>query len=186
MARTADDEHDFGEYFAARYDRVRRVAYLMCGDGHRADDLAQAAFIRLARSWRSVRSHNALDSFVRTCLIRAAVDESRRAWRREHAVSALPDTAGVGGDDETSARRMAISAALQQVPARQRAVLVCRFYEDLNVVETAETLACSTGTVKSQTARGLATLRRLLGEEFDTVTPLPTAPDGDAKGDADV
>ncbi|WP_238010257.1 SigE family RNA polymerase sigma factor [Dactylosporangium sp. AC04546] len=186
MTGATDDEHEFGEYFAARYDRVRRVAYLMCGDWHRADDLAQAAFIRLARSWQSVHSHNALDSFVRTCLIRAAVDESRRPWRRERAVPALPDIAGVGGDDEASARRLLISAALQQVPARQRAVLVCRFYEDLDVAETAATLKCSTGTVKSQTARGLATLRRLLGEAFDTVGALPTAPGSDAKGAADV
>jgi RNA polymerase sigma-70 factor (sigma-E family) len=186
MARAAGDEHDFGAYFTARYDRVRRVAYLMCGDWYRADDLAQAAFIRLARSWRSVRSHDALDGFVRTCLIRAAVDESRRPWRRERAVPALSDMAGIGGDDESSARRLSITAALQQVPARQRAVLVCRFYEDLDVAETAATLKCSTGTVKSQTARGLATLRRLLGEEFDPVTPLPGAPDSNAKGTTDV
>lgn len=184
MTRPTDDEHDFTEYFAARYDRVRRVAYLMCGDWHKADDLAQAAFIRLARSWRSVRSHGSLDAYVRTCLIRAAVDESRRPWRRERAVPVLPDTAAV--DDDSSVRRLSVSAALQQVPARQRAVLVCRFFEDLDVADTAATLRCSTGTVKSQTARGLAALRRLLGEAFDTVAALPATRTGDAEGTADV
>lgn len=185
MANKADDERDFGEYFTARYDRVRRVAYLMCGDWDHADDLAQAAFIRLARSWRSVRSRNALDAFVRTCLIRAAVDESRRPWRRERSVSTVPDLPVFGSGEESSARRLSLNAALQKMPPRQRAVLVCRFYEDLDVAETAQTLRCSIGTVKSQTARGLATLRRLLGDTFDALAASPTY-GSESKGPADV
>ncbi|WP_245601964.1 SigE family RNA polymerase sigma factor [Hamadaea tsunoensis] len=176
MALTTEDERDFGEYFSARYDRVRRVAYLMCGDWHRADDLAQAAFIRLARSWRSLRSHGALDAFVRTCLLRSAIDESRRPWRREQAVTSIPDEHLGERDparplDESTARRLTVITALQQVPARQRAVLVCRFFEDLDVAETSEVLRCSAGTVKSQTSRGLDNLRRALGDAFDDVTP---------------
>jgi RNA polymerase sigma-70 factor (sigma-E family) len=157
----------------------------MCGDWHRADDLAQAAFIRLARSWVSVRSYQALDGYVRTCLMRAAVDESRRPWRRERAVSRIPDRAPPSDEDESAARRLSINAALQKVPPRQRAVLVCRFYEDLDVAETAATLGCSTGTVKSQTARGLATLRQLLGAEFDAFAPSHVS-NRDPRGSADV
>ncbi len=74
----------------------------------------------------------------------------------------VPPELPTAGDD--AAERLTVRAALSQVPPRQRAVLVLRFYCDLSVQETADTLGCSAGTVKSQTARGLTAMRRLLGE----------------------
>lgn len=168
-----EDRRQFNEYFTARRDTVRRAAYLMCGDWHWADDLAQAAFIRLAAGWHRIRDRQALDAFVRTCLVRAYLAETRRVWRRrESSFADLPETAGGSDDAERVARRLAFAQALRKLPPRQRVTLVCRYYQGLDVAETAAALGCSEGTVKSQTARGLAALRRLLG---DIAVPPRTA-----------
>lgn len=169
------DEQDFAEYFVARRDAVRRSAYLLCGDWHRADDLAQTAFVALHRRWRKIRDRGALDAYVRRTLVRAVIDESRRPWRRERFVDELPEVAQPGGAGEIGnavATRAALLDGLRRVPPRQRAVLVLRFLEGLDVAGTAEALKCSEGTVKSQTARGLTALREALG---DTVDDLKSA-----------
>ena len=162
------DEEDFAEYFSARRDAVRRSAYLLCGDWHRADDLAQTAFVALHRRWRKIRDRGALDAYVRRTLVRAVIDESRRPWRRERFVDELPDVAQQDGEIGTAvANRAALLDGLRRVPPRQRAVLVLRFLEGLDVSATAEALKCSEGTVKSQTARGLSALREALGDTLD-------------------
>jgi RNA polymerase sigma-70 factor (sigma-E family) len=166
------DEEDFAEYFVARRDAVRRSAYLLCGDWHRADDLAQTAFVALHRRWRKIRDRGALDAYVRRTLVRAVIDESRRPWRRERFVDELPETAQPGGEGagevgNAVANRTTLLDGLRRVPPRQRAVLVLRFLEGLDVSATAEALKCSEGTVKSQTSRGLATLREVLGDTLD-------------------
>ena len=153
----------FADYFGARRDAVRRTAYLLCGDWHWADDLTQMAFVRLAASWGRVREPAALDAFLRTCLIRVYLAETRRVWRRrERTYADLPEQSSSSNATENVDGRLTFVAALKQVPPRQRATLVCRFYQGLDVYQTAEVLGCSVGTVKSQTARGLATLRGLL------------------------
>ncbi len=162
------DEQDFAEYFVARRDAVRRSAYLLCGDWHRADDLAQTAFVALHRRWRKIRDRGALDAYVRRTLVRAMIDESRRPWRRERFVDELPEVATSDGEiGNAVATRAALLDGLRRVPPRQRAVLVLRFLEGLDVAATAEALKCSEGTVKSQTARGLTALREALGETAD-------------------
>ena len=159
-----EEHRQFREYFAARRDTVRRTAYMLCGDWHWADDLTQNAFMRLAVSWRKVNDRQALDAFVRTCLMRAYFADLRRVWRRrERSVAEPPDVAVPA--DGGSADRAAFLAALRRLPPRQRAVLVCRYYQDLDVAATAQTLGCSEGTVRSQAARGLAKLRGLLEED---------------------
>jgi RNA polymerase sigma-70 factor (sigma-E family) len=169
------DEQEFAEYFMARRDAVRRTAYLICGDWHRADDLAQTAFVSLHRRWRRIRDKRALDAYVRRSLMRAAIDESRRPWRREHAVEELPDTSSANGPEDTVgnavASRSALVDGLQRVPPRQRAVLVLRFLEGQSVADVATALNCTEGTVKSQTARGLDTLRAALGDALDDLRP---------------
>jgi RNA polymerase sigma-70 factor (sigma-E family) len=157
-----DDQRQFREYFTARRDAVRRTAYVLCGDWHWADDLTQSAFMRLAVSWRKVRDREALDAFVHTCLVRAYLSDVRRVWRRRERSVAEPPERSMEGDPT---QRMEFVAALRQLPPRQRAVLVCRYYQDLDVAETAAILGCSQGTVKSQSARGLAKLRELLREK---------------------
>ncbi|GGM08877.1 SigE family RNA polymerase sigma factor [Nakamurella endophytica] len=157
-----DEEEAFSSYVAARRDRVRRIAFLLCGDWHRADDLTQTAFVKLYGAWDKVRDRGALDAYVRSCLVRAVVDESRRPWRRERSVDVLPEVAGLDDLAERVVDRDRVRAALAAVPPGQRTALVLRYFEGLDVAATAAALGCSEGTVKSQTARGLAALKREL------------------------
>ncbi len=162
------EEQEFAEYFAARREAVRRMAYMMCGDWHRADDLAQTAFVALHRRWGKVRDKGALDAYLRRTLLRATIDESRKPWRRERTVEDLPDAPASTPNVENSvATRQTLLAALQHVPAKQRAVLVLRYLEGLDVSGVAEVMKCSEGTVKSQSARGLEALRAALGDALD-------------------
>ncbi|CAM3429827.1 SigE family RNA polymerase sigma factor [Kibdelosporangium persicum] len=159
-----DRDTAFADYFAARADAMRRTAYLLCGDWHRAEDLVQVAFTKLYLAWRRVTRHDALDAYARQTLVRTFLSERRLGWFRKESVTGDPaDTpiSTVGPED-----RMVLHAALKQVPPGQRAVLVLRYWEDMSVEETAKTLKCSTGTVKSQAARGLQTLRDLLTDQM--------------------
>ena len=163
------DEQEFAKYFAAKRDFVRRSAFLLCGDWHRADDLAQTAFVALHRKWNRIRDRAAVDAYLRKTLVRAAIDESRRPWRRERQMDRLPEpTPTEGRLDDRVATRTDLVNGLRDVPPKQRAVLVLRYFEGLNVAAVASALGCSEGNVKSQTARGLAKLRTVLGAEVET------------------
>jgi RNA polymerase sigma-70 factor (sigma-E family) len=167
-----DDEREFREFVGARMESLRGLAYLTCGDWQTAEDAVSTALAKLYVRWRRVEWP---DSYARTMVVRAAIDETRRPWRRERATShAMPD---VPGPDTTADAdsRIELRAALRQVPPRQRAALVLRFLEGLSVEQTAEALGCRVGTVKSQTARGLATLRQLLGTTGISVDEPPAA-----------
>jgi len=166
-----EEDAEFSRYVTARRDHVRRTAYLLCGDWHRADDLTQIAFVKLYGAWSRIRDHRALDAYVRSCLVRATVDESRRPWRRERATEVLPETIDTFDLAGVLADRELVQAALEKVPAGQRATLVLRFFEGLDVAEAATALGCSVGNVKSQTARGLAALKKALQDTGEVGTP---------------
>jgi RNA polymerase sigma-70 factor (sigma-E family) len=151
-------EQDFKDLYVAGAPAFRRTAFLLCGDWHQAEDLVQVAFEKVYASWHRVRAVEALDAYVRRTLVRCWVDETRRPHRRERPVAELPDHAVAVPERES------VHQALADVPPRQRACLVLRFYEDLSVAETARLLGCTEGTVKSQTSRGLEALRTALGE----------------------
>jgi RNA polymerase sigma-70 factor (sigma-E family) len=156
------EQAQFAAYFTARRDAVRRTAFLLCGDWHFADDLTQMAFVRVAAGWRRVRDREALDAYVHTVLIRTFLAEKRRWFRRrERTTAVFADEAGAPGANpaDVVSRRIAVAAALRRLPDGQRAVIVARFYADLDVATTAEALGCSPGTVKSQTARAMRALR---------------------------
>ncbi|WIM96988.1 SigE family RNA polymerase sigma factor [Actinoplanes oblitus] len=155
-------EEEYTEYVAARIPALRRLAYLLAGDEHRADDLVQQTITTLYLKWRRASAATNLDAYVRTMLVRTFVDEKRLAWARVRLFRQAPEPppAESGGVED----RQVVRAALGRLPRRQQAVLVLRYFYDLPVDDVATTLGCSTGTVKSQTSRGLATLRRLLGE----------------------
>jgi RNA polymerase sigma-70 factor (sigma-E family) len=168
-----DGDTAYREFVAARLAPLRRVAFLMCGDWHLAEDAVAAALARLYVAWPRVRDEHRVEAYARTMVVRAVVDEHRRPWRRERvrydeaAVAAASLNGAVSADPAAAvADRILLRQALSQLPRRRRAVLVLRFYEGLNVEETAEALGCTTGTVKSQTARALATLRGLLPSEY--------------------
>lgn len=157
-----DDE--FSEFFTSRFDWVRRTAYALCGDWSEAEELAQNAFVRAYAKWPSIRRESA-EGYVRTIVTRLFLDSRRRGRGREDPVAELPERGVSGGFEDPDS---GLNAALQKVPPRQRAALVLRYVHDLSIEQTAAELGCTTGTVKSQTARGLATLREAYGEPVNS------------------
>jgi RNA polymerase sigma-70 factor (sigma-E family) len=158
------DEAQFREYVEARMVTLRRTAYLVCGDWQVAEDAVAVALGKLYVHWARANASTNLDAYVRRMVMRSIVDEWRRPWRREHSVEYVVSPAESA--QPPTEDRMMLIGALAKMPPRRRAVLVLRFFEDLSVEETAEALGISHGTVKSQTARGLAALRDLLPDEF--------------------
>ncbi|MEV1288204.1 SigE family RNA polymerase sigma factor [Micromonospora sp. NPDC049679] len=157
----AELEREYVEYVKARLPVLRRVAYQLTGDAHRGDDVVQQAITRLYLKWKRAREADNLDAYAHTVLVRVFLDEKRLSWSRVRLVGAVPERpspASTAVED-----RAVLRAALAQVPPRQRAVLVLRFLADRSVDEVAGILGCTTGTVKSQTSHGLASMRRLLG-----------------------
>lgn len=157
-------EHDeqYTAYVTARLPWLQRVAYLLCQDWNRADDLVQVALTRLYVNWRRARAVDNVDGYTRTVLVRVFLAEQRTAWwRRVAAVREPPEPSPSARftDHETD---LDLRAALRGLAPRQRAAVVLRFYCDLSVEQTADVLNCSAGTVKSQTSRGLAALRQAL------------------------
>ena len=164
----AEDERRYVEYVGARLPWIRKIAFLLCHDWHRADDIAQTAITRLYVHWRHARAAVSLDAYTRTVVVRVFLTERRGGWAtRVDLPGELPIGATV--DEADPALRLAVRWALADVPPRQRAALVLRYYCDLSVEETAEVLRCSAGTVKSQTARGLDALRRVMDARQITV-----------------
>ncbi|RJL33243.1 SigE family RNA polymerase sigma factor [Bailinhaonella thermotolerans] len=156
-----DDERDYVAYVTARLPSLRRLAYNLCRDEHRADDLVQNTITRLYVHWTRSREANDLHRYVDKMLVRCFLNDQRLGWWTRVRLTARPAELPVAGADLET--RAVVQAALALVPPRQRAVLVLRFLCDLPVTEIAELLGCSEGNVKSQTARGLARLRELLG-----------------------
>jgi RNA polymerase sigma-70 factor (sigma-E family) len=151
----------FSEYVAAHADQVRFTAYLLCGDWHEAEDLAQTAFVRLYLAWSRIDRTEPINSYVRKIVTRTYLNQRRQLWRRlERLTSAPPEPSPV--PETAPEQRLVVMRALAQVPRRQRAALVLRYWEDLSLTEAADVLGCSVGTVKSQCARGLQRLRELL------------------------
>ena len=157
------EENAYREYVTARMDVMRRTAYLLCRDWHTADDLVSITIGKLYRHWSRIGQLSSIDAYVRKVLLRTWLDEKRRPWhRREQLTEELPEL-----PDPTEfavLSRAQLLDLLDGLPPKRRATVVLRLYLDLSVEETAEILGCSTGTVKSQTARGLATLRARAAE----------------------
>ena len=156
----ATDEAGYREYVIHRLDGFRRTAFLLCGDWHQADDLVSIALVKLLRHWRRVSVMEQPDAYVRRILLRTWLDERRRPWRREHPTEVVPDRPDPAHAERDV--RIDVLAHLAELPPRRRAVLVLRYFCDLSVEQTAAALGCTEGTVKSQAARALDTLRARL------------------------
>lgn len=161
-ASPGPDERTFADVAAVELPRARRAAYLMCGDWAEAEDLAQQALVRLYGVWSRLDRRDSVRAYVTTTLTRLWLDELRR--RRRRPLTLVADVPEVAGDDGMpDGERDRLLAALAQVPPRQRACLVLRYWEDLGVRETAAALGCSEGTVKSLTHHGVRAMRARLG-----------------------
>jgi RNA polymerase sigma-70 factor (sigma-E family) len=152
---------EFTEFVAVRLPALRRVAYLLCQDWHGADDLVQVAITRLYANWPRAAAMDHTEAYVRTIVVRQYLGERRSGWARRVASmgGALPEVVAAEPDPDLA---IDLKAALTGLPPRQRATIVLRFYCDLSVSQTAEVLGCTLGTVKSQTAKALDSLRRAL------------------------
>ena len=169
------DEAGFGAFVQAGSRRHLRTAYLLTGNAADAEDLLQTALARLARVWDRVSRTGDADAYLRRVLVNSHVSRGRRLWHRERPTEAPPDRPGYDPyaalDERDRLRR-----ALAQLSPGERRTVVLRHVEDLPEAEVARLLGCSTGTVKSQGARGLAKLRRALEGAVDplsTALPLP-------------
>ncbi|MEJ8636205.1 SigE family RNA polymerase sigma factor [Streptomyces sp. NPDC006475] len=155
------DDGDFEEFVAARGPRLLRMAWLLTGDAHLAEDLLQTVLAKVWPRWHRIAADHP-EAYIRTALVHTHASWWRRRWRGEVPHGVVPDTAAqwdayAGVDLEQS-----LAAAVRLLPVRQRAVVVLRYFEDLSVEDTAATLGCAPGTVKSQSAKALRTLRALL------------------------
>jgi RNA polymerase sigma-70 factor (sigma-E family) len=164
VAGTDHIETQFRDFVSARSAALMRTAYLLAGDWATAEDLLQTALTKTYVAWRRLGEIEAAEPYARRVLINTATSWWRRRWNGERPTAVLPERAYIDRFDE-HLERDALWRHVQTLPARQRAVLVLRFYEDLSEAETARLLGVSVGTVKSQCSRALVSLRRRLGEE---------------------
>ena len=147
----------FDDFVVMRSPRLLRTAYLLTHDWALAEDLVQTALARAWEAWHRIEGDP--EPYVRRIIVNSYASWWRRRWTGELPTGVLPERAhpadAHGGVDE----RDRLWRALRQLPRRQRAVLVLRYFEDMSEVEIADALGCSLGTVKSQASRALAKLR---------------------------
>jgi RNA polymerase sigma-70 factor (sigma-E family) len=155
------DEAAFVEFAQASRDRLRRTAYLLCGDWDQASDLVQEGLVRVYVRWPRLVRHGGELAYARKAVVSAFLDHKRRRSSTERPQETDPTTAS--GEDVATAvtTRAALMSALADLPPRQRACVVLRYFEDLSVADTAALLGCTEGTVKSQTSRALFSLRSM-------------------------
>ena len=165
MSGSTRDE-EFAAFVAARQHHLRRIAYAVCGDWHRAEDLLQTALVKLYVAWPRLHRDGREEAYTRKIIVRANIDEHRRPWRREQSGLDGHDPvapAGLGVEEQS-----ALFDALQALPVMQRKVVVLRHWLGLSVEETAHELGIAAGTVKSHSSRGIEKLQAVL-----TRTPQP-------------
>jgi RNA polymerase sigma-70 factor (sigma-E family) len=159
-------EAQFREFVAARSAALLRVGYLLCGDLALAEDLLQTALTRTYLAWRRLEGIESLEAYTRKVLFNTATSWWRRRWRGERPTQVLPEQP-VSDHTDRLVERDAVWRLLSTLPARQRAVIVLRYYEDLSEADIAAELGLSVGTVKSHASRALATLRTRLDSDPD-------------------
>lgn len=157
-----DRNDSFREFVAAHQQSLMRTAYLLTGDAHLAEDLLQSVLLKVLGRWSKLGHVVSPSAYARKALVNHYI-----SWRRRPARAELPSAAppqGSYSSEESTVVRLAVRQALAQLPPRQRAVIVLRYYEDLTEHETAKVMNCSVGTVKSQAHHALARLRTLAPE----------------------
>ena len=161
----SDHDASYVEFVTAHQARLRRIAYAVCRDDNRAEDVLQEAFVKLFLSWSKVRKQGVEEAYARRIIVNADIDDRRRPWRRYRAAASdehltgLPATAPLPVED-----RSELLEAVRRLPAMQRRTVVLRHLVGLTVEETAAELGIGEGTVKSHTSRALATLRESVTE----------------------
>ena len=143
-----------------------RLAFLLTGDRELAEDLVQDAFVRLAGRWVHHRDPGGLHAYLRVTVVNLARSHHRRKAVERRYVARESGRVAVASEFDPSNRDV-LQRALMSLPLRQRTAIVLRFYEDLDIAQTASVMKCSEGTVKALTSRGTARLRPLIGDIDD-------------------
>lgn len=156
----------YEEFADARLAALVRYAVMLTGDPDQAQDLVQDTMVRVQLNWRRVQRADSPERYVRRMLTNQYIDWRRGSWMRRVLLWAEPqdNVAAIIDHAQVNAERDQIWCWLAQLPRRQRAVLVLRYYEDLPDAEIAEILGCAIGTVRASISRALATLRAQLVE----------------------
>lgn len=163
---------EFAEFVTGRSGALHRAAYLMVGDQALAQDLVQEALVKTYAAWPRLRDKGNAEAYCRKAITTTAISWFRRkSWSHERPTEVLP-AGRTSGHDDTVTQSQWLWDGLQQLPPRQRAAIVLRYYEDLTEVQTADAMGCAVGTVKSQVSAGIAKLREHLGDDADLL-PLP-------------
>jgi len=152
---------EFVEFAAAVSPRLRRMAFLLCGDWHAAEDLVQTTLAKVFVSWRKIRRQDAEHAYAARTLVNTYLADKRLKRSEEILTSRLPERSIQSPAPET---RIVVLNALASLPPKSRAVVVLRYWADLSVDQVAAVLGCSPGNVKSQSARALSKLRTVLGD----------------------
>lgn len=161
-------DQEYVEFVTAHQDRLRRIAYAVCGNDARAEDVLQEALVKLYLSWSKVREAGREEAFARKIIVNADLDDRRRPWQRRrtelpaHQWEAMTSRPGLAVEDKSD-----LLEAVRRLPVMQRRAVVLRYWLGLSLAETASELGVREGTVKSHAARGLATLRGVLKEAAD-------------------
>jgi RNA polymerase sigma-70 factor (sigma-E family) len=171
---STEADAEFREFMRGRWPAMVRLAYGLAGDLGHAGDIAQAAFARAYASWSRVLKAGDPDAYLR----RIVVSESRRRFRRQRVAEVLLGILPDSAVSETAAEPGQWTA-LRQLPPRQRAVVVLRFWLDMSEADTAAALGCSVGTVKGQASRALVTLGRGTAAPADLWLPDSDFLEGD-------
>ncbi|HZQ59557.1 MAG TPA: SigE family RNA polymerase sigma factor [Acidimicrobiales bacterium] len=164
LPRIAGPYH-FDTYVHERSAALLRLAFLLTGDTHTAEDLVQSSLVKVMGRWDSITAGGDPHAYVRAVLLHTALRWRKRRWSGERPSEVLPERADEADGAGAVVARERLRRALQALPPRQRAAVVLRHYEDLTEADAARALGCSVGTVKSQTARGLERLRALLDDD---------------------
>jgi RNA polymerase sigma-70 factor (sigma-E family) len=161
-SRRSERLREFEEFAQNRGGALFRTALLLCGDWHLAEDLTQTALARIHASWGRVRRADSPEAYARSVLMRCFLSHRRlRRSGERPSLGELPEPPAAPDGDP--ALRVTLLAALAQLPPRDRAVLVLRYWEDRSVEETAAELQLRPGAVRSQCLRALGRLRTALG-----------------------
>jgi RNA polymerase sigma-70 factor (sigma-E family) len=165
----------FTEFAEAAAPRLRRTAFLLCGDWHSAEDLVQSTLAKVFVAWRRIQRRDTAHAYAARTLVNTYLADRRLKRPAEVLTAALPERPVESPAPET---RMVVLGALALLPPRSRAVVVLRYWADLSVEQVAEVLGCSTGNVKSQSARALSKLRDLLADDVATRVPVTVPKNG--------
>jgi RNA polymerase sigma-70 factor (sigma-E family) len=163
-------EEGFAEFVGTRYPALVRYGALLTGDRGHGEDLTQEALVKTYRAWRRLHPHGDPEAYTRQVMTRAAWRAGRRLWRREVPAAAPPERVADGDQFDRRDTAEVVLAALRELPASQRVVLVLRYWAGLSEQEIAAQLGCSPGTVKSRASRAIAALRRTDGPLADAFT----------------